>query len=108
MVAATHKLIRLACVSAGMLLGLSALPAHSQESEASQFVTIHYTGQCDKDNKRAYVLNTNKDKTVLANVSWHLAGGKRILTNSFRLPPGADIEVGCAGEAKLLSAVFDE
>lgn len=90
--------------------GVDASVVQAQEEgadDAAKYVQIHYNGDCDASNKRAYVSNTHTTKTILAALQWHLAGGKRISTNTFRLAPGTDIEVGCAGEVQLSSALYD-
>ena len=94
-----------AVLAVGASVGTSAVRA--QEDDAAQYVKIVYNGDCDANNKRAYVFNSHTSKTILAAVQWHLAGGKRISTNTFRLDPGANVEIGCAGEAQISSALYD-
>jgi hypothetical protein len=86
---------------------VDASVVRAQDDDAAKYVQVHYKGDCDATNKRAYVQNTNPTKTVLAALQWHLAGGKRLSTNTFRLDPGSEVEVGCAGEVQLTSALYD-
>ena len=87
--------------------GVDASSVRAQDDDAVRYVLVHYNGECDANNKHAYVQNTNSTKTILAALQWHLSGGKRISTNTFRLDPGADIEIGCAGEVQITSALYD-
>lgn len=91
----------------GIALLVAASAATAQETEPSKYLDIHYKGECDKVNKRAFVSSSHPDKTILATLQWRLSGGKRISTNVFRLMPGADLEIGCAGEVLVTSAVYD-
>ncbi len=104
---AKWRILRSRCVVLGIAFLAIASAAAAQEAEASKYLDIHYKGECDKVNKRAFVSSSHPDKTILATLQWHLTGGKRMSTNVFRLAPGADLEIGCAGEVLVTSAVFD-
>lgn len=71
-------------------------------------VELRLDGQCDEKNSRLWLANNHDSKTIIATLRWSLAGGKRVITDSFQVAPMARIEVGCAARAEVAEARFVE
>lgn len=71
-------------------------------------VELRLDGQCDEKNSRLWLSNNHDSKTIIATLRWSLAGGKRVITDSFQVAPMARIEVGCAARAEVAEARFAE
>lgn len=71
-------------------------------------VELRLDGQCDEKNSRLWLSNNHDTKAVVATLRWSLAGGKRVITDSFQVAPLARIEVGCAARAEVAEARFVE
>lgn len=94
--------LRAAVLAAGMLV---VHPAFAEDDPVKS-VTLKLEGACDPKNSRLFAESAHGSKTIVATLRWNLSGSKRIATEKFQISPGGRIEVGCAAQADVVSAVF--
>ena len=99
------KLGGAAAVAIAVLLVGPIRPAHGDE-DPSAFVSLKYEGECDKENRRLWLVNTHATKTILATVRWHLAKSTRVVSDQFQVAPQQTLEIGCAAQSDIASAQF--
>jgi len=90
---------------------LPSVPTRAQDAAATdptKSVELRLDGQCDEKNSRLWLLNNHDSRPIVATLRWSLAGGKRVISDSFQVAPQARIEVGCAARAEIAEAHFAE
>jgi hypothetical protein len=78
------------------------------EEEAAKSLTLILEGACDPKNSRLFVESKHATRTIIATLRWNLSGSKRIATDQFQVAPNARVEIGCAAQADIVSAVYAE
>jgi hypothetical protein len=95
-------------VSTAALVALLACasPVRAADEDPVKSLTLSLEGACDAKNSRLFVESKHQTKTIIATLRWNLAGSKRIASDQFQIGPGSRVEIGCAAQADIVSAVF--
>lgn len=92
----------------GLLAPGLAVRAQDAVDDPVKSVELRLDGACDEKNSRLWLSNNHQTKSIVATLRWSLAGGKRVITESFQVAPAARREVGCAARAEVAEARFVE
>ena len=80
--------------------------SYGAEEEAAKNLTLILEGACDPKNSRLFVESKHASRTIIATLRWNLSGSKRVATDQFQVAPNARVEIGCAAQADIVSAVY--
>jgi hypothetical protein len=85
---------------------LSSVGALAADEDPVKSIELRLEGACDTNNKRLWLYNNHATKPIVATLRWNLFGSKRIINDSFRVVAAGRLEIGCAAQADIVSAVF--
>jgi hypothetical protein len=91
-------------IAAGVLL--SSHFAVAADEDPVKAVELRLEGACDANNKRLWLHNNHPSRAIIATLRWNLFGSKRIINDQFRVVAAGRLEIGCAAQADIVSAVF--
>lgn len=80
--------------------------ARSADEDPVKSIALLLEGSCDPKNSRLFAESKHATRTIVATLRWSLSGSKRVATDQFQIAPGAKVEIGCAAQADIVSAVF--
>jgi hypothetical protein len=96
---------KIGIVAAAAWLAFAPL-ARSADEDPVKSLTLILEGACDPKNSRLFVESKHATRTIIATLRWNLSGSKRVATDQFQVAPNARVEIGCAAQADIVSAIF--